>query len=157
MLGLSSRWAKNVRKLVLPVVPLSAPGDAVALVATRAFAMPSAWEWKRARKTAEELTPSTQGLGFPLFIGVATTFRGHALGDPAEIIDGLRRTAGTGTQCGGPLIFTVLAEAYQRCGQPTEAEPVILRAVCNPTRNAAFHDTPPHRRAKIKRTSGMGS
>jgi predicted ATPase len=73
------------------------------------------------RQTADELIRFAGAQCFPLFIGVATTFRGHALGDPAGIIDGLTRAAGTGTQCGAPMIFTVLAEAYQGCGKLAEA------------------------------------
>jgi tetratricopeptide (TPR) repeat protein len=73
------------------------------------------------RQTAEELIRFASAQRFPLFVGVATTFRGHALGNPAGIIDGLTRAAGTGTQCGAPMIFTVLAEAYQGCGNLTEA------------------------------------
>src|SRR5262249_15514365 len=73
------------------------------------------------RQTAEELLRFARAQGFPLFVGVATTFRGHALGDPAEIIDGLTSAARMRTWVGAPLFFTVLAEAYQRCAQPTEA------------------------------------
>ena len=81
------------------------------------------------RHTAEELIRFAGVQGFPVFVGVASTFRGHALGDPAEIIDGLTHAAETGIQAGGPMIFAVLAEAYQRRGQLTEALGTVERGL----------------------------
>lgn len=88
------------------------------------------------RRTAEEAIALGEAQGFPVWVGVAKAFRGHARATAAadatgvvEMSEGLALAAGTGTQGGAPAMFAMLADAHSAVGQLSEAMVALDMAV----------------------------